>query len=269
MNGQQLISALRSGQTVYGTLIVSPSPFWPARVRQLGLDLVFIDTEHIPLDRSSVAWMCQAYSTLDLAPIVRIPSPDPIQAQMMLDAGAAGIIAPYIETRQQALALAGTVKFGPLKGERLRSILAGETQAEPVLGDYLGQRAAQRVLILNIESVPAMEALDDILSVPYVDSILIGPHDLSCSLGIPEQYDHPDFDAAVRRILQTARAHGVGAGIHIDSIEQEIGWSQIGANLIMHSSDIVSFLNRLTEDFSRIRTGLQDARSADVTRVNI
>lgn len=269
MNGQQLISALRSGQTVFGTLIASPSPLWPPRVKQLGLDLVFIDTEHIPLDRSMVAWMCQTYTALDLAPIVRIPSPDPYQAQMMLDAGASGIIVPYVESAEQAVTLAGSVKWGPLKGEKLRGILDGAAQPEPELADYLGERGSRRALILNIESVPAMQALDEILSVPYVDAILIGPHDLSCSMGIPEQYDHPDFDAAVRQIIQTARAHGKGAGIHIDSPAQEIGWGQAGANLIMHSSDIASFLARLTDDFNRIRAGLHTGEAAPSQQVNI
>jgi 4-hydroxy-2-oxoheptanedioate aldolase len=269
MNGQQLITALRSGQTVYGTLIVSSSPFWPTRVRQLGLDLVFIDTEHIPLDRAAIAWMCQTYSALDLAPIVRIPSPDPYQAQMTLDAGAAGIIVPYVETREQVLALSGAVKWGPLKGEKLRRILDGETRPEPELADYLGQHAAHKALIINIESVPALQMLDDLLSTPYVDAVLIGPHDLSCSLGIPEQYDHPDFDAAVRAIIRQARARGIGAGIHIDSIGQEIAWAQAGANLIMHSSDIVSFLARLSDDFGRIRSALHDAQTAGQAHVNI
>ncbi|MAS37436.1 MAG: aldolase [Anaerolineaceae bacterium] len=269
MNGQQLIEALRSGRQVYGTLIVSPSPFWPARVKQLGLDLVFIDTEHIPLDRSMVAWMCQTYTALELAPVVRIPSPDPFQAQMVLDGGAAGVIVPYIESAEQVLTLAGAIKWGPLKGQKLRGILDQQAEAEPELADYLAERAARKAFIVNIESVPAVQALDDILSGPYVDAVLIGPHDLSCSLGIPEQYDHPDFDAAVRTIIRTARAHGVGVGIHIDSIEQEIAWSQAGANLIMHSSDIVSFLNRLTEDFGRIRSGLHDERKTSAEQVNI
>lgn len=269
MNGQQLVQALRSGQTVYGTLIVSPSPFWPARVKQLGLDLVFIDTEHIPLDRGTVAWMCQTYAALDLAPVVRIPSPDPYQAQMALDGGASGVIVPYVETPEQALMLAGAVKWGPLKGQKLRGILDNAAQPEPELCDYLAQRAAHKALILNIESVPAMQALDDILSVPGIDAVLIGPHDLSCSLGIPEQYDHADFDAAVRAIIRTARARGVGAGIHIDSLEQEVAWAQAGTNLIMHSSDIVSFLARLTADFQHIRSALQDEQTGTPQQIHI
>ena len=110
---------LRSGENVFGTLIVSPSPMWPRALEGSGLDFVFIDTEHIALDRAQVSWMCQTYARMGLAPIVRIPSPDPFEATKMLDGGAAGIIAPYVETAAQAQALRGAVKLRPIKGRRL------------------------------------------------------------------------------------------------------------------------------------------------------
>ena len=102
MNAPQMRAALRSGQRVYGTLITSDSPRWPAQVAQIGLDFVFIDTEHVALDRLPLSWMCQMYGALGMAPIVRIPSPDPFAATMALDAGAVGVVAPYIETVEQA-----------------------------------------------------------------------------------------------------------------------------------------------------------------------
>ena len=269
MNGQELIAALHAGEFVFGTLIVSPSPVWPRPVKSLGMDMVFIDTEHMPLDRATVSWMCRTYSALDLAPVVRIPSPDPYQAQMVLDGGAAGIIAPYVETPDQVRALGGAVKLGPLKGQKLQALLDGETQAEPQLSDYLAQRNSGKALFINIESVPALDALDDILSEPYVDAVLVGPHDLSCSLGIPEQYEHPDFDAAIRQIIATARQHNVGVGVHIDSIDQEVAWAQAGANLIIHSSDISCFLKQLNADFSALRQQLAQQPTGTAEQVNI
>ena len=85
MNGQELSTALRSGKCVYGTAIISPSPHWPKLVRKLNLDFVFIDTEHIAIDRDQLSWMCQTYAGIGLAPLVRIPKPDPYQACMVLD----------------------------------------------------------------------------------------------------------------------------------------------------------------------------------------
>ena len=78
MHGQELIQALRAGRRVYGTAIYSPSPIWPRVVQNLDLDMVFIDTEHTPQDRHMISWMCQTFAALDLAPVVRIPSPTPI-----------------------------------------------------------------------------------------------------------------------------------------------------------------------------------------------
>eukprot|EP01031_Cornospumella_fuschlensis_P020420 gene20420-25028_t len=169
---------LRGPARLYGTLIVSPSPHWVPVVAGLGLDFVFIDTEHIPLDREKLAWMCQSYRAVGLPPIVRITSPDPYQACAVLDGGAAGIVARYLETAAQVRDLVGAVKKRPLKGQVLARHLAGEA-LDPTLGDYVRNGAAARTLIVNIESVPAVEALDEILAVDGLDGVLIGPHDLS------------------------------------------------------------------------------------------
>ena len=258
MNGKQLVAALRAGQRVYGTAIYSPSPIWPRVVKNLDLDMVFIDTEHTPHDRNTVSWLCNAFAALNLAPVVRIPAPDPYQAQMVLDGGAQGIIAPYIESPEQVKSLGGAVKMGPLKGDRLRAALDGEIELEPELQEYLARRNANKALFINIESVPALESLDDILSLPYVDCVLVGPHDLSCSLGIPEEYDNPVFDAAIRQIITTSRAHNVGIGIHHNFAHHEIEWVKAGANLVMHSSDISAFNRALTAEFKAIREATDD-----------
>ena len=104
-----------------------------------------------------------------------------------------------------------------------------------------------------------MEALDEILAVPGLDAVLVGPHDLSINLGIPEQYTHPKFLEAISTIITKSRAAGVGAGIHFfTSQDQEIEWSKQGANLIMHSSDIVLMRNALAADLKRFKEELGD-----------
>ena len=115
MTGNELRGALHEGTYVYGTLIVSTSPHWVQAVQSLQLDFVFIDTEHIAIERQTLAWMCQAYTGIGVAPLVRIPSPDPYQACMVLDGGASGVIVPYVETPEQVEKLAGAVKMRPLK----------------------------------------------------------------------------------------------------------------------------------------------------------
>jgi 2-keto-3-deoxy-L-rhamnonate aldolase RhmA len=253
MTPRELRQRLRTGETSIGTLIVSPSPRWPDAVKNCGLDFVFIDTEHIALDRDTLSWMCQTYAALGIPPLVRIPAPDPCTASMVLDGGAAGVIAPYVESAAEVRALRGAVKLRPIKGRKLGQILDGGPM-EPELEPYLQGSAENRLLIVNIESVPAIESLDQILAEPGLDGVLIGPHDLSFSLGIPECYDHPDFLAACQFIFSKARKAGMGAGIHFwGSIEDQQRFLDMGSNLLIHSADILLFQKQLTIDLQAIR----------------
>ena len=260
MNSQQLGVALRSGQRVYGTLVISPAPSWPMQVKRLELDFVFIDTEHVSLDRHQLSWMCQTFRALEIAPLVRIPSPDPYQATMVLDGGAGGVIAPYIETVEQVKALRGAVKLRPLRGQYLQRIVDGQEDCGGELSQYLKDYNKNHLLIINIESQPAMDALDEILHVPDIDAVLIGPHDLSCSLGIPEQYDHPKFDEAVRTIIRKARGHGIGAGMHFwAGLNQQVTWArEENLNLIIHRADILAFFEYMNREMNEIKEALGD-----------
>ena len=257
MNGREIIQALHSGKRVYSSAMVATSPLWPNLVKQSGIVFVFVDTEHTPIGRETLSWICQTYQASGLPPVVRIPCNDPFEACKALDAGAGGIIGPYVETAEQVRGLVGAVKYRPLKGRRLQEALRDPNTLEPELRDYLEKRNGDKILIANIESIPAMENLHEICSVQGLDSVLIGPHDLSCNLGIPEQYDHPRFDEVVRKIFSIAREHGVGAGIHFWlGLEQEITWSKAGGNLVMHSSDLATFSRTLKTEVAQLRQAL-------------
>ena len=137
MDVREFLECLREGRRLYGTAVLSSSPLWPFAVKRTGVDFVFIDTEHTPFDRTILAHMCVAYRGLGLPPLVRIGSPDPHEARRVLDGGASGILAPYIESPEQVRALVGAVKLRPLKGERLRAALQKQDSLEPKLQDYL------------------------------------------------------------------------------------------------------------------------------------
>ena len=125
--------------------------------------------------------------------------------------------------------------------------------------EYVQRYNQNNVLLVNIESVPGIEALDQILAVPDLDGILLGPHDLSCSLGVPEQYDHPLFEKAVLKMITMARAKNIGAGAHfLPSVEHEIKWGKAGLNLILHLADMTLFRRALYEDLTRLRKALGD-----------
>lgn len=271
MNGKELIDKLNNGGRIYGTAIISDSPLWPQVVKETGVDFVFIDTEHIPLNRETVSQMCQQYRILGVPPMVRIPSADPIEACKILDSGAAGILAPYIESVEEVRKLVGATKFRPLKGERLEAILRDQDQMDARLKKYLEERNTGTFLFINIESRKGVENLKDLLSVPGLEGVIIGPHDLSCSLGVPEDYDSPIFQDFIKNIVITVRKHGLHVGIHFpDFPEKQIALAKLGLNIILHSWDISLFGKALKNDITTIRKALgEETDKAEFQSKNI
>ena len=268
MDAKTFLACLKKGKRLYGTAVLSPSPLWPPVVKGAGVDFVFIDAEHTPFDRMILAQMCLAYKGCGLPPLVRIAYPDPHEARKVLDGGASGVLAPYVESPEQVRELVGATKLRPLKGERLRVALQKQDSLESELTDYLSNWNAENFLMINVESVPAVERLDSILAEPGLDGVIIGPHDLSLSLGLPEQYHDPRFEDVVRQIISKVRERGLSVGIHFSQeAELQIKWDRAGANIIMHSSDIALFQQRLKEDISAIRRSLrqEDGTTREVT----
>lgn len=238
-------------------MIMSTSPKWPDRVKSLGLEFVFLDTEHVAIDRDKLSWMCQLYHALNLAPVVRIPSPEAYLASMALDGGACGVMVPYVESAEQVKEMVGAVKFRPLKGAKLKNIIDRHDPYELELENYLVKNNEHCSLIIQIESSAGILALDEILAVPGIDAILIGPHDLSCSLGIPEQYRHPMFDKAVRDIIRKVRSKNIGIGIQFfNGIDLEVSWGKEGLHIFSHSADVAGFVQKVGEDLKQIKEGL-------------
>ena len=263
MTGQELNRALHSGRRLYGTMAASTSPRWAPLLAGMPIDFVFIDTEHIAIDRERLSWMCHAFRFAGLPPVVRIPSPDPYLACQAIDGGACGVVAPYIETAEQVRTLVGAVKGRPVKGAKLADELSGRVPFDPALRAYVGKYNESNSFIANIESVAAIEALDEILAVPGLDAVQIGPHDLSCSLGLPEQYDAPEIEAAFLTIFRKARAAGVGAGIHTwMAVEREAAWCAAGANFIIHSSDLRATSDGLSREINALRQRTGDLKKA-------
>jgi 4-hydroxy-2-oxoheptanedioate aldolase len=257
MRGKELSEALRSGKRVYGTAILSIAPNWPAAMASSGIDMAFIESEHTPMGRETLSMLCHSYAARGIAPVVRIPEPDPYRACMVLDGGAQGVIVPYVESAAQVRELRGAVKLRPLKGDKLYDALEGREPLSEELETYLAKFNRNAVLIVNIESIPAMNNLDEILAEPGLDAVLVGPHDLSINLGIPEEYENPLFLETISTIIRKARENNVGVGTHLfTSIDQEIAWGKEGANLIMHSSDFALARATLGKDIAYIKNEL-------------
>ena len=261
MNSAGIRERLQSGGRVYGTMVTSPSPLFLKACADTGLDFAFFDMEHIPLDRSAVAWMCAAYDAAGFPPLVRVPSRDAQDACIAVDAGAWGVVFPYVETPEEVRALVGAVKHRPLKGKRLADRMALSSQHSD---EYIRTHNRDRIAVANIESAAALDALDEICAVDGLDWLLVGPHDLSVNLGIPEQYTQPEFLAAIDRIIQTGRDHGLAVGYHKGyggaGLEQFVEWGKAGLNVIIHEADVLFFHEGLAKDLSWLRRELGDGR---------
>ncbi len=261
MTGKEVREAIHSERRVYGAAVLSPSTRWPAAMKALPIDFVFIDTEHIALDRETVAWMCQTFSALGLAPIVRVPEPNAALASMAIDGGAHGVIFPYVERVEEVRDLVGAVKYRPLKGKRLDDLVLRDRAPSSECRAYLEKHNANGVAIINIESQPAIDVLPELLSVKGLDAVQLGPHDLSVNLGKPEDYADAAFSAATRGIVESARQRSIGAAAHFfwHELDREIEWMRWGVNMLIHSTDLRSMLHGTQSDLDHIRGVMGDS----------
>lgn len=261
MRGSELRQALHAGANVYGMAFEGyGQPRWPRFFSDLGLDFVFLDSEHTPMNRETAAWAMEAYAAHGIAPLLRIPELSGALAAAGIDAGAHGIIAPYVETVDQVRTLVDAVKRRPLKGEALRRwteqgvLPPGDTPA------YLQRYNQNNVLVIMIESRDGIDNLPELLAVDGVDATLVGPHDLSISLGIPEQYDDDRFTAALGEIVTCCREHGIAAGVHYNAgnLERAADWLRLGFSLVCHRTDTLYIARGIHEELGYLRRAQGD-----------
>jgi 2-keto-3-deoxy-L-rhamnonate aldolase RhmA len=256
VQGKVLRETLLQGKPVFGIAMEGyGQPRWPRFFTQIGLDFVFLDSEHTPQNRETIAWAMQAYAACDIAPMLRIPEASPTQAAMGLDAGAHGIIVPYVETVEQVKDLVGAVKYRPLKGAALKKVVENQQFPNEETRHYLEDYNHNSVLVIMIESPAGVTNLPDLLAVGGVDAVLIGPHDLSVSHGVAEQYDHPVFLQAAQQIIATCKDHQVGVGIHYttDELGDVASWMEWGCNLICHRSDTLFIARGAMQELGALR----------------
>tara|TARA_A100001037_G_scaffold80561_2_gene72586 strand:+ start:2826 stop:3659 length:834 start_codon:yes stop_codon:yes gene_type:complete len=249
MNGADLKIKIQNGEIIYGTMLsVSRNPRWVESIAKLGLDYLIIDTEHSPLGRSEVADLLAMFKLTAIVPIVRIPIPDSHYATMAIDAGSQGVLAPYCETVEQVEEIVSACKWRPLKGEFVNNIIKHQKFPSEETKLYLENKNKDNLCIIGIESVPAINNLDDILSIDGIDAIFVGPNDLTISLGIPDQYDHPEYKSAVKYIIDKSKSKGIPTLVHQQTVELTKEWIENGSTFVLYSSDsrmINPFVNEI------------------------
>lgn len=207
----------RSGEHTLGGWLAVPSVVTAEATARAGFDFVCIDTQHGAIEYSDAVGMIQAILLGGSRPIVRVPWNEPGIIGKMLDAGAQGIIVPMVNSVAEAQAAVRACRYSP-EGSRsygpgLAAPRVGETS---VGGNYMEWAHEHVACIPMIETTQAIDSLDDILAVPGIDAVYVGPADLSITLGLPagNNDDAPTFTAALETIVAGCVKAGVVPGIH-------------------------------------------------------
>jgi 4-hydroxy-2-oxoheptanedioate aldolase len=215
MRENRIRSIWQEGGAVLNGWLHLPSSYAAELMAHQAWDSLTIDMQHGPVDYQAALAMLQAISTTDTVPMARVPWNEPGIIMKMLDVGCYGLICPMVNSRAEAEAFVGACRYPP-RGYRSY----GPNRVSLYAGADYPQHANETVITMAmIETAQALANLDDILSVPGLDAIYIGPADLSQSLGGQPGVDFTEGPAveAIDKIVTAARQHGVVAGIHTGS----------------------------------------------------
>jgi 2-keto-3-deoxy-L-rhamnonate aldolase RhmA len=258
MQGRQIKEKLRRGEHVFGTHIASlMNPVAAAMAAEIELDFAFFCTEHMPIDRTEVGRLCQLYATRGISPVVRVPSPDAAAISEALDAGAEGIVVPYVETVDEVRLSAGAVRYRPIKGALLADVQAGRVELPAKTLEFLHDFNRDAYLIIGIESLAAISRLEELIDAGDVDGVFLGPHDISVTMGIPTEYGNPEFIRLIEDVVRRCRKRSVGVGMHTPLLKMKPDDLQrlldAGMNWLLNASDIVIMRDAMRDQFRRLR----------------
>lgn len=218
-----------------------------------GADFVVFDQEHTGWSEETVGMLVATSRAADLAPLVRVPATQYHLLARPLDVGVMGLMVPMVESEEQARFIVESAKYPP---DGRRGAAFGVAHDDYQGGDILeSMRTANReqLLIAQIETAAGVESVERIATVPGIDVLWIGHFDLSNSLGIPGQFDHPEFRRAVRRVLQASSANGKAAGFMVSGVEDGKAKLAQGFRCLAYSGDLWVFLQALHDGISALR----------------
>lgn len=231
---------LLAGEVCRGLWLGLPSPFSARLLARLPFDWLMIDAEHSPVDASNLAQMVAAIAEPGgPAPFVRVPQASIENMKRALDSGAFGILAPMINTREEAEQVVAWSRFPPEGQRSFGSAYAGLSFGLS-MGEYLRAANQQTVVAIQIESKLALQNLDEIFSVPGIDLAFVGPVDLSISLGLEPLPENPDpvFLEALATILSAAERHKIPLGIYCSNGAAAAARIAQGFRFVNVSSDL-------------------------------
>jgi len=242
MRNQSIKERLKKGEFVVGPFMKSRDPAMVEIVGLAGFDFAILDMEHSALSIESVEDLIRMAQVRGIDSIVRVAEISESAISGPLDAGASGLLVPHVDTRKQAEEVVFLSKFSPL-GERGMDVYARAADYSRLAKDiYLKQANRQTLLIIQIEGKKGVENLDDILMVKGLDAIFVGPYDLSQSLGVPGEIDHPRVIEKTKEVVGKVKKAGLSLGIYVDDVQTAKRWIDLGVQFIALLVDTVIFL---------------------------
>jgi 2-keto-3-deoxy-L-rhamnonate aldolase RhmA len=222
-------------------------------VESTGLDFVLLDMEHSAFDGERIADLLGWFQDTRVAPIVRVPQRLYHFLARAMDAGALGVMVANIENAAQAREVVNAVKYAPegSRGVGFGTAHTGYLAVDPA--SYMRDANANTTVICMIESPTGLANVDAIAETRGVDVLWVGQFDLTQTMGIPAQFDHPAFREALRQVVAAARKAGKVAGINPGTLDQAREWLRLGFGAISWSNDIAVYRTGLAAALSGIR----------------
>lgn len=252
---------LKDRERTFGSWITIGHPIVAELMAQAGFDWLAVDTEHgaIDLPQAQVLFQAMRAGNPACVPFVRLVGNQYEVTKRYLDAGAMGVIVPLVKSADEAREAVKSVKYPP-EGERGVGITRAHMYG-PGFEDYMARANRETVVVVQIEHTRSVENIEEILAVPGVDVVFMGPYDLSASMGITAQFDHPRMKTAIKRVLQACENAKVLPGIHVvpPSIDEVKRRLDEGFRFIAYSLDILMLGEMCREGLKEIKK-LRDVR---------
>jgi 2-dehydro-3-deoxyglucarate aldolase/4-hydroxy-2-oxoheptanedioate aldolase len=227
-------------KTMIGTLLSISAPQVPELIAMAGFDWVFIDMEHSAMSLESVQNALQIMEGKILT-IVRVPSNDEVWIKRVLDTGCDGILVPMVNSADEAKKVVQASKYPP---EGRRSVgLARAHKYGASFKEYVVNANKDILVIIQCEHKDAVKNFDDILKVNGIDSVFIGPYDLSASMGLTGQISHPDIQASITMVKEKCRKAGMPYGIYSSGTDDMILEIKTGCTFLLTGVDSNMLLN--------------------------
>ena len=224
-----------AGEAVHGSWVNLGSIVSAEIIGNAGFDWVLIDLEHGAGNDGIMYQQLQALESTGATPLVRIDELSRPKAQRILDAGAMGIMFPRIDNAAEAL-LAASMLYYPPKGIRGMAKMVRASGFGKSVNDY---EAMQKNLIgfIQVETINALKEVNEIAAIDGVDTLFVGPSDLTMALGIFNQFDHPVYQQAVKDVVAAAQKHGKAAGVLLQDINEYQMYHQLGYRVLASGGD--------------------------------